>query len=98
MSNTLVSARVSQTKKDAAVGVLASLGATTSDLINMAFDYVLAEKHLPIAMPKNIPGKDDFTAFVSASSLAIDWGDDAQGGDYKALIAQERAADYESLA
>lgn len=98
MSNTLVSARVSQTKKEAAVGVLASLGATTSDLINTALDYVLAEKRLPTTASKDTPTKDDFASFVNASSLVIDWGSDAQDGDYKALIAQGRAADYESLA
>ena len=37
----LVSARVPQAKKDASKGVLASLGANTSDLINSAFDYLL---------------------------------------------------------
>ena len=42
----LVSARVPQAKKDASKGVLASLGANTSDLINSAFDYLLERREL----------------------------------------------------
>jgi len=44
MGNSLVSARVSVAKREAAQGPLAALGATTSDLINSAFDYLLATK------------------------------------------------------
>lgn len=51
----LVSARVPQAKKDASKGVLASLGANTSDLINSAFDYLLERRELPTAAPPSRP-------------------------------------------
>lgn len=47
MESTLVSARIPQAKKEAGVSLLASLGASTSDLINNAFDYLLAHQSLP---------------------------------------------------
>lgn len=46
-SDVLVSARISKGKKDAARKILSSLGFTTSDLINSAFDYVLKHQELP---------------------------------------------------
>ena len=51
----LVSARVPQAKKDASKGVLASLGANTSDLINSAFDYLLERRELPTTAPASRP-------------------------------------------
>ena len=96
MDNTLVSARVPRAKKDAGVGVLASLG--ESDLINCAFDYVLSHRELPTALAPSRQSQADFARFVEESTLPIPWGEDAPEGDYRALIRDRRLADYESLA
>ena len=99
MGNSLVSARVSVAKREAARGPLAALGATTSDLINSAFDYLLATKELP--RPQDAaarPSRADFARFLDASSLDVDWGTDAADGDYRSLIATGKRSDYESLA
>lgn len=96
MDNTLVSARIPRAKKERGGSVLASMGATISDLINSAFDYVIETNELPNAKEAtNISG--DFSSFVEATTLNIDWpaGFD---GDYKALMANMRIEDYESLA
>ncbi len=98
MDSTLVSARVPRAKKDAGVGVLASLGATTSDLINCAFDYVLSHHELPTASAPDRRSQADFARFVEESTLPVRWGEDAPEGDYRALIRDRRLADYESLA
>lgn len=97
MSDTLVSARVTRAKKERAGGVLASLGATTSDLINDAFDFVIARKQLPCASGGPARAKGDFASFVKASTLDVPWPD-GFGGDYRELVKRGRLADYESLA
>ena len=98
MDNTLVSARVPQAKKERANTILASIGATASDLINSAYDYVIEAKQLPTA--KNATSnraEKDFRAFVEASTLEIDWVS-GSSGDYKSLAREWRRSDYESLA
>lgn len=97
MDNTMVSARVPQAKKERANGVLSSIGATTSDLINSAIDYVIEHKELPGAIESAKPNADDFKRFVNATTLDVDW---PQGelSDYKSFMRRERLADYESLA
>ena len=105
MESAVVNARVSAAKRDAAKGILDSLGATTSELINSAYDYLLQTGKLPSAMPAEglSRGGDemdrmaDFEEYVSRSTLDIDWGVDA-GVDYRALIARGKQADYERLA
>lgn len=98
MDNTLVSARVSRAKKERAQSILASIGASASDLINSAYDYVIATKQLPNAQEvtkgRNAQG---FEAFVRDSTLEIDW---SRGPveDYKAFMKDARVSDYESLA
>lgn len=69
----LVSARVPQAKKDASKGVLASLGANTSDLINSAFDYLLERRELPTAAPPSRPSQEELDIFLAASTLDVDW-------------------------
>lgn len=101
MENTLVSARMSTAKKERAVGVLASIGATTSDLINSAFEYVIAEKRLPTAAVAPRGTAEGFHQFVRESTLDIAWPKaetETAAGDYKAMMRRERLADYESLA
>ena len=99
MDNTLVSARVPRAKKERGAGVLASIGATTSDLINSAFDYVIAAKELPSvrkAAPEVREDTDAFAAFVGASTLDVGWPEGFDG-DYKQLMSRMRADEYESL-
>lgn len=96
MDNTLVSARISRAKKERGNGVLSAIGATTSDLINSAFDYVIANKELPGARQTTAATKRDFAQFVQDSTLQIDWPEGFDG-DYKALASQMRLADYEAL-
>ena len=98
MDNTLVSARVPRAKKERGVGVLASIGATTSDLINNAFDYVIWAKELPSARPgvSRAVSAEGFAAYVSESTFEVDWPETAVD-DYKRLMAEMRVDDYESL-
>ena len=95
MESTLVSARVPAAKREAAASVLAQIGASTTDLINSAFDFVLSEHTLPSARQKAPKGAADFQAFCAKSTLGVDWG--AEDVNYKQIIAEGRAARYESL-
>ena len=45
--NPVVTARVPEGVRDRGLEVLAEMGATTSELINAAFEYVIAERRLP---------------------------------------------------
>ena len=94
----LVSARIAQGKKDAAKSILSSLGVTTSDLINSAFDYVVENKSLPGTVKQRRGTLADFTRFLESSSLPVQWGDAAPDGDYRTLIREGKLAHYESLA
>ena len=99
MDNSMVSARVPAGKKERAAGILASIGATTSDLINNALDYVIATKQLPTASDPTAPkpSATDFQRFVRDSTIDVEWAAEFDG-DYKTFMRQERLADYESLA
>ncbi len=97
MATILVSARMPQAKKEAAVRVLDSLGVTVSDLINQAFDFVLEEHRLPEVGAPGRPARDSFASFMDATTLEVAWpADDA--GDYKAMLREGMLHDYESLA
>lgn len=97
MTSTLVSARISPAKKTAVGDILKSLNATTSDLINDAFDYVLATGQLPHVSAPSTPTAEDFASFMNKTTLNINWQTDALDGDYRSLICTGKAADYESL-
>lgn len=97
MDNTLVSARLSRAKKERGCGVLAEIGATTSDLINRAFDYVIANGELPGEEKTTTPSAEDFAAFVKESTLEVNWPESFDG-DYRELQSHLRMADYEALA
>ena len=102
MDNTIVSARVARGKKERANAVLDSIGATMSDAVNHALDYVIANKCLPGApLGEACSGAgsraDGYRAFVEASTLSVGWPADSSG-DYKAMLKRGRLADYESLA
>ena len=96
MDNTMVSARVPRAKKERAGSVLASIGATTSDLINSALDYVIQEKQLPKARRDDVADEAGFATFVEASTLDVDWskGDMA---DHEGFMRRERMADHEGF-
>ena len=94
----LVSARVPQAKKDASKGVLASLGANTSDLINSAFDYLLERRELPTTAPASRPSREELDAFLAASTLDVDWRGEAPDGDYRSLVRDGKRGRDESLA
>lgn len=97
MDNTLVSARLTRAKKERGCGVLAEIGATTSDLINKAFDYVIAYGELPSVEQPTAFTEEDFIEFVQRSSLDADWPE-SFSGNYKELETRLRAVDYEALA
>lgn len=96
MDDTLVSSRISRAKKDAGIAVLESVGATTSELINSAFDYVIEKKQLPLAIVPTKPRSKDLLSFVSQSTLAIDWSNESRS--YKEILRQGKVTEYESLA
>ncbi len=98
MASSLISARVPTAKREAAQGVLAAVGATTSDLVNSAFDYLLATKHLPQAeQPEDRP-TESFAQFLGKSTLDIPWESSELSGDYRKLIRDGKHTRYESLA
>ena len=96
MENTLVSSRIARAKKDAGVAVLDSIGLTTSDLINSAFDYVIEKHQLPNVKEKARPQKRSLAKFIAESTLDIDWSGETRS--YKEILRSGKAADYESLA
>ena len=98
MDNTLVSARIPKAKKEASAGILQRIGATASDLINSAYDYLLANGELPQTQ-KSEHAPSGFDEFLAASTLDIDWETaEAASRDYKQMIRDWRKDDYESLA
>lgn len=98
MRDVLVSARISPAKKEAGKRVLDSLGASASDLINSAYDYLLAEKKLPMATADPAFSIEGAQAFLAESTLDIDWGGVAPDGDYRSIIRKGKQERYESLA
>ena len=100
MESTLVSARMPQAKKDSATEILRSMGSSTSELINSAFDYLIDTRELPRASSASsgaLRDAEGFRRFVSASTFDVDWGADCDMS-YKDIMARERLGDYESLA
>ena len=96
MASPLVAARVPQTQKDSARDVLAQLGATTTDLIQAAFEYVIETHQLPSAPNANAERTSkDFASFLSETTIPIDWPSETV--DYKELISEAKRADYEAL-
>ena len=95
MENCLVSARIPSAKKDAVQSVLKSMGSSTTELINGAFDYLLEQREIPRAHPV---ARDDagLAVFLAECQLDIPW---PEGDiDYKQLIREGKRERYESLA
>lgn len=102
METAIANARVPIAKKEASLGLLKSLGLTTSDLINGAYDYLLSTGTIPAAVSKETILENErdwsaFSSFAESATLDIDWGEDFDG-DYKRILREGKIADYESLA
>lgn len=98
MRDTLVSARMPQAKKERAQGVLESIGATASDLINSAYDYVITTKQLPFTSQHAQRTREDLARFVAETSFEVVLPSGSAESGYKDLAIEMRIADYESLA
>lgn len=98
MGSTVVNARISLAKKEAANNILESIGATPSELINSAYDYLLKHKRLPGSTDESPEERSGFSGFVADSTLEIDWGKADPSLDYREILRQGKAGDYESLA
>lgn len=100
MESAVVNARIPVAKRDAAKGILSSLGKTTTDLINSAYDYLLAEGKLPDAKDAACDRSQklaDFQNFLNEATCPVDWGVD-DGRDYKDLLAEALEGKYGPLA
>lgn len=98
MESTLVNARIARAKKEASAGILETLGATTSELINSAYDYLLENKQLPMTQKKPFRNSEAFASFIAQSTLEVNWGKHPEIFDYKEFMSEQKRADYESLA
>ena len=100
MESVLVNARVPVAKRDAAKAVLESMGKTTTDLINSAYDYLLSERQLPgagLAAGSHEERLDDFRCFLDEATCPVDWGERADW-DYKDLLTEALEEKYGSIA
>lgn len=95
MPNSLVSARVPQAKREAASSILKSIGATASDLINTAYDYLLATRSLPVIEEKKQADPAAFKEFVSKSTVNVQWL--SEDINYKEFMRDQLVKDYEAL-
>lgn len=98
MESTVVNARIPQAKKDLGLSVLNSIGATTTELINGAFDYLIENNELPSGRTEQARDACAFKEFLSRSTLSIDWGEHPETIDYDEILREGRVADYEALA
>ncbi len=112
--NDMVTARVPSEIKRQGNSVLKQIGATATQLVNAAYEYVIAEGRLPsprkaidaetipdnaVLQTRTLP--PSATAELSASLAASTFEVPASfwgGRPYKDLIAEGRWADYEALA
>lgn len=101
----MVSARIPDALYSQASIQLASLGATTSDLVNAAFEYVLEEHALPTArQPENKQKKrilskdqkDQIKGMFENCMLDLDIPDDLKAD--KQYVQAVRANKYEDIA
>lgn len=97
MEQVIANGRIPRAKKEASLPILRELGVTTSDLINAAYDYLLAEKQLPVSRVVSRPTSEAFSDFVAATTLDIDWSA-CEGLSYKDILQDELVRDYERLA
>ena len=70
MSDAMVSARMSQAKKDAGNRVLAKMDVSASQFINSAYDYLIQHGTSPFAQPEEEDKRQMATAERIAQALA----------------------------
>ncbi|MDO4182013.1 MAG: hypothetical protein Q4E12_00150 [Coriobacteriia bacterium] len=100
----MVSGRVPVQVKEHGARILAEIGATQSQLIQAAYEYLIAEGKLPAPAEKLRGGGalkeqdiKDLEDFINKTTVKVDpsfW----EGFDLKEELARGRAADYEALA
>ena len=100
--DTTVTARIPIETKRRAAPILQKLGASTTGLINAAFEYLIATESLPEAgtrEPTDV-GDAEVSSYLSRSSAVAPAEFWAELGNrsYKDYAAEWRAADYEALA
>lgn len=101
----IVTARVPIEIKEQGNEILKKMGATPTQLINAAYEYVLSRGELPLVQPDTTERKkklsqdeqEQLAQSIQATSFAVPkdfWSDE----NYKDLIQRDRGADYEALA
>ena len=100
----MVSGRIPTEMKEQGSKLLAQIGATQSQLIKAAYEYLLAEGRLPqpqsrLAGPSALTEQDltQLENFINATTFEVGpdfWAD----FDLKDTLAEGRWADYEALA
>lgn len=98
MKSSVVNARIPLAKKEAANSMLEAIGATPSELINSAYDYLLEFGKLPCSTDEDRKAKRSFSDFRAQTSVEVDWSAANIPQDYKAHIKERKIRDYESLA
>ena len=99
MKTAISNARVPLAKKEASEPILREIGATTTDLINAAYDFLISERRLPTAQAAAASDarQQSFRDFVARSTVSVDWSSDEEKS-YKQILAEGKVADYERLA
>lgn len=99
----MISARVPDAVFEQASIQLESLGASTSDLVNAAFEYVLSERSLPV-VPKKVKAnkrvltekmRKELTSLFKGCTLGVSTPADVSHD--KEIIRKSRTAKYEAL-
>ena len=100
----MVSGRIPIEMKERGSALLSEIGATQTELIKSAYEYLIAEGKLPtpsatLAGPAALTKRDinALEQFINETTLAVDpsfW----DGFDLKEALAEGRRADYEALA
>ena len=98
MKSAMVNARIPLAKKEAANSLLEAIGATPSELINSAYDYLLKFGKLPDAPEIVRDENKDFSNFLAQTSFEVDWAAAGIPLNYKDHIREGKIRDHESLA
>lgn len=108
----IVTARVPAEIRRQGNDILEQLGATPSDLVRAAYDYVIAKEQLPGMEEDTVDGsaanrtlsereRQELLESIAQTSFDVPdsaWEAAALDSNYKELIARGRRADYEALA
>lgn len=96
MEGSVANERVAQAKRDLGTSAAETIGATTTNLINSAYDYLIENRALPssVSPTRNL---DMFRKFLADSTLDVDWGSRPNNINYKSILRTGKQADYECL-